>query len=157
MRICLATQRDKSSKLEGFTIYSLLSNLPSKFIDGSRAVAVAVSTVVQLSQINRQYYFREGEKLVQRELSVIFHTFSLPLLGCFAQRVCVCVYTLVLSYFSFGETKSFCSTIVTHFVVGDLCQNVRWFIWSFVQVFLTKLCLYMLHFVTVKRINKLNL
>ena len=39
-------------------------------------------------------------------------------LGCFAQRVCVCVCTLILS-------KNFCSTIVTHFAVGDFCKNVR--------------------------------
>ena len=25
--------------------------------------------------------------------------------------------------FSFGETKNFCSTIVTRFVVGDLCKK----------------------------------
>ena len=45
----------------------------------------------------------------------------------FTKRVClcVCVYTLLLSYFPFGEIKNFCYTIVTHFVVGDLCKNVR--------------------------------
>ena len=30
------------------------------------------------------------------------------------------VFYLFLSYFPFGETKNFCSAIVTHFVVGDL-------------------------------------
>ena len=31
----------------------------------------------------------------------------------------------LFTYFPFGETKNFCSTIVTHFVVGDLCKNVK--------------------------------
>ena len=28
-------------------------------------------------------------------------------------------------YFPLGESKNFCCTIVTHFVVWDLCKNVR--------------------------------
>ena len=52
-------------------------------------------------------YLGRGRKIVQGEFSVFFHIFSLPFLGCFAQRVCVCVCTLVLSYFPFEETKNF--------------------------------------------------
>ena len=38
--------------------------------------------------------------------TVIFHTISLSLFRYFAQRVCVCVCTLFLLYFPFGEIKN---------------------------------------------------
>ena len=51
--------------------------------------------------------------------TVIFHTISLSLFRYFAQRVCVCVCTLFLLYFPFGEIKNLfarllsCSVSVT--------------------------------------------
>ena len=48
-----------------------------------------------------------------------------------------------LSYFPFGETKNFCSAIVTHFVVGDLCKNVMQFYLKFlIGVFNRTLSMY---------------
>ena len=50
-------------------------------------------------KINRQKYRKDTE----------------PFIPCFRY----------LSYFPLEETKNFCSTIVTHFVVGDLCKKIR--------------------------------
>ena len=63
-------------------------------------------------------------------------------------KECVCVYTLFLSYFPFGETKNFCYTIVTRFVVGDLCKDIRWFYLKFIiGVFNRTLSIYLLCFI----------
>ena len=40
--------------------------------------------------------------------------------NCIAVMLTLLGHTLVLSYFPFVETKNFCSTIVTHFAVGEL-------------------------------------
>ena len=52
-----------------------------------------------------------------------------------SQITCICLI------FPFEETKNFCSTIVTHFVVGDLCKNVRQFYLQFLIGVLTEICL----------------
>ena len=48
-------------------------------------------------------YLGRGRKIVQGKFSVIFHTFSLPFLGCFAQRVCVCLYSGFCLIFHLGK------------------------------------------------------
>ena len=48
-----------------------------------------------------------------------------------------------MSHSPLGETKNFCSIIVTHFIVGNLCKNVRHFNLKFLIGVLAQICLSM--------------
>ena len=95
-----------------------------------------------------------GRKSSKRIASNFLYSLSLSLiLAILHKRVCVCVYILHVSNFTFGETKNFCSALVTHFVVGNLRNNERQFYCKFLVGVLTKLCLYIWNFYTMLTIN----
>ena len=76
---------------------------------GKTEVNTAVLTVIKTNAAQLITYFLFSKCNFPNSLSLSY-------LGCFAQSVCVNIWHV--TYFTLGETRNFCSALVTHFVVG---------------------------------------